>query len=68
MLVIVGRQLGLVSPRCKLVLLVPVRGSPPDLDVDVALAGHRLVVGCKHEQQGEEDGACREDSLQVFMS
>lgn len=51
-LVVVGWQLGLVSPRCKLVLLVAVRRASPNLNVDIALvvAGHCLVVRRKHQQ------------------
>lgn len=67
MLVVIGRQLGLVAPWGELVLLVSVRRSPPDLYVDVtlAMASQCLVVGGKHKQKREEDCASCEDGLCV---
>lgn len=61
MLVVIGWQFSLVAPWSELVLLVAVRWTSPDLDVDVlVVSGHRLIVRCEHEQEREQYGASRE--------
>jgi hypothetical protein len=68
MFVVISWQFGLVAPWSELVLLVPVRWSSPDLDVDIALvSGMCLVVGGKQQQECQEDGARCEDSLRYCL-
>ena len=52
MFMIVGWQFGFVAPWSKLMLLVSVRWTSPDLDVNVTLvSGHRLIVSGKQKQE-----------------
>lgn len=67
MFVVVCWQFGLVAPWGKLMLFVSVRWAPPNLDVDTLVSSHSLIVAGEHQEEGQEDGASREDGLKIVF-